>query len=740
MPEFVELRPRWERAVGMLSGQHLALSPRKKVREIMSLQEHYEELVYAGVLGKVIGVYLGRPFEQWNKDKIVEKWGFVDRYVHQDQKVPLVVSDDDITGTFTFIRALEDSGLYADTPAEYFGEMWLNYIMENKTILWWGGLGLSTEHTAFLRLKQGHKAPHSGSIALNGKTVAEQIGAQIFIDAFGLVAPGNPQLAAKLAQRSAQVSHDGEAVHAALVVAAMVSGAFVEKDMNKLLDIGASVIPPDCLIAQLHRDVRQWAREDGCWHKTFNRIAQKWGYDRFGGGCHILPNHALMVLAWSYAPDNFRQALAICATAGWDTDCNVANVGSVLGVKLGLEGINKDYDFQGPTADRIILPTAEGTRSISDCATEALHVARIGRKIMGWPELPAPKEGAKFHFTLPGSRHGFEVQPNAVHETPGPANVSNVVHKGSRALAIDFSDLADKRPAIVSTPTMCDPTMPGYGAIGTPQLYAGMTVTLHGEAVSVKGDCTARLFVAHFELNTRKPTGMCYGEPVKLSAGQPVMLQLAIPDTAGWPITKLGIEIVGPEGAAGRMVVECIVFGGQARVNIPHEIPRTEGWSGQVVGWVHDLNVLYSGHSAFDHEACINAGKNEGRGVCITGDTTWTDLTCSCRLANKMAEKFGLMVRYQGLRKYVAVIKTASSLQLVSCYDGQETVLSETPCIWAENEWHALVVTAKGREIAVTLDGKPILKGCADRLLCGGAGFLLENGVAYFRETDIRCA
>ncbi|MGY8823756.1 MAG: hypothetical protein ACKVJG_07410 [Candidatus Latescibacterota bacterium] len=29
--------------------------------------DHYQEQVYAAVLGKVIGVYVGRPFEQWKK-------------------------------------------------------------------------------------------------------------------------------------------------------------------------------------------------------------------------------------------------------------------------------------------------------------------------------------------------------------------------------------------------------------------------------------------------------------------------------------------------------------------------------------------------------------------------------------------------------------------------------------------------------------------------------------------------
>ena len=39
----------------------------------MKLDKVYEEKVYAGVLGKLIGVYLGRPFEQWTHERILEE-------------------------------------------------------------------------------------------------------------------------------------------------------------------------------------------------------------------------------------------------------------------------------------------------------------------------------------------------------------------------------------------------------------------------------------------------------------------------------------------------------------------------------------------------------------------------------------------------------------------------------------------------------------------------------------------
>jgi hypothetical protein len=98
---------------------------------------------------------------------------------------------------------LPDHGGTADLTPEQIGKSWLNYIVENRSILWWGGMGNSTEHTAFLRLNNGIPAPLCGAMATNGKTVAEQIGAQIFIDGWALVSPGNPGLAAELARKAA---------------------------------------------------------------------------------------------------------------------------------------------------------------------------------------------------------------------------------------------------------------------------------------------------------------------------------------------------------------------------------------------------------------------------------------------------------------------------------------------------------------------------------------------------------
>ena len=166
----------------------------------------YIERVYAGVLGKLIGVFLGRPVEGWDYDQIVDELGEVNYYVNERLNVPLVVTDDDISGTFGFLRALPDYGYRHDLSAAQIGQTWLNYVIEKQTTLWWGGMGNSTAHTAYLRLKSGIEAPASGSIARNGKVIAEQIESQIFVDGWAMLAPGDPEFAADLARRASSAS------------------------------------------------------------------------------------------------------------------------------------------------------------------------------------------------------------------------------------------------------------------------------------------------------------------------------------------------------------------------------------------------------------------------------------------------------------------------------------------------------------------------------------------------------
>ena len=694
----------------------------------------YEEQVYAGLLGKTIGVYMGRPFEQWHRPQIAEKWGMVDRYVHEDQGVPLVVSDDDISGTLTFIRVLEDTDLFADTPDEAFGQAWLNYIMERRTILWWGGYGMSTEHTAYINLKNGIKSPRSGSIEINGKPVAEQIGAQIFIDAFGMVAPGDPDLAVKLARKSARVSHDGEAVHAACVVAAMVSMAFVEKDMFRLLDAGVQMIPASSETAQVHRDVRSWSENDKDWEKTYGRIYEKYGYQHYGGTCHVIPNHALMVMAWSYAPDSFYKSQCIINSAGWDTDCNAANVGSVMGVKVGLERINEDYAFQQPFGDRLIIPTAEGTRSVSDVLNESLSVSAIGRRLMGLPKRTSPKKGAFHHFEMPGAQHGFLVDEldSGSRNTTILKNIEGHSVAGRRSLCISFDGLNTDRVSRTSTPIL--PSGPGalYGSAqqmqATPRLYPGNEVIIRGTvSENLTGVASVRVYLRQYAGET-----CFYSDTEKMEPSARVALRFTIPGGA-WPIQDIGLEIQG-ENASGAFYLDGLWIEGLPRFKFPD---RPLMGPGDVpVGWISNVEQTMVRPFPADKQEMMRICQNEGPALLVTGNKDWVDYTFETQINVHLARQAGIVARYQGLQRYIALVKTGNEIRLIERYYG-DRVIDTHPVAWEPDEDHILSISCVGEAITAACDGEEMMRSKTEKLLSGGAGYFVENGLVGFHSTTI---
>lgn len=287
-------------------------------------------------------------------------------------------ADDDSNGPLFFLRALEDSGKGAEIEAQDVAEALLNYAPFEHGFFWWGGYGVSTEHTAYLNLRNGITAPRSGSIEQNGHVAAEQIGGQIFIDTWGLVTPGNPDLAAKLAQKAASVTHDRNGIYGGIFVAVCISYAFVEKDISKIIEKALSYLPADCEYARVVRAVMNYFESygtNGDWEACYRYIFEHYGYDKYQGVCHIIPNIAVMILALLYGKGDFDDTLNICNRCGWDTDCNVGNLGTIMGVRGGLDAI--DYEkWRRPIHDFLVCSGVVGSLNIMDIPYAASYIAK----------------------------------------------------------------------------------------------------------------------------------------------------------------------------------------------------------------------------------------------------------------------------------------------------------------------------------------------------------------------------
>jgi ADP-ribosylglycohydrolase len=683
------------------------------------LPADYVERVYAGVLGKLIGVYLGRPVEGWTYERISAAHGEVDRYLHESRGTPLVVTDDDVSGTFTFLRALPDHGNDPGITPEQIGNTWLNYIIERRTILWWGGVGNSTEHTAYVRLKSGTPAPASGSIALNGKTIAEQIGSQIFVDGWGMICPGDPERAADFARRAGSVSHDGEAIYGAQVIAAMEAQAFVEPDLDRLLDTGLAQIPNDSTIARLIADIREWHASESDWRKAREKIAATYGYDKYLGNCHIVPNHALIILALLYGSDDFRESLTIVNTAGWDTDCNAGNVGAILGIKNGLAGIDSSrYDWRGPIADRLYLPTADGGRAITDAVRETYEIVNIARALAGEPPL-MPKDGAKFHFTLPDSVQGFTAEsPEVIVE-----NVEGNWTDGARRLAIRWDDARPDTPVVATTATFIPPeaiAMPGYTLLASPTLYPGQEVrarlTAHpGNAGPVEARLAIRFYGEDDALQTLA------GSPDAILPGRDAILAWRIPDLGGEPVAQVGVSVEPAEAGAGAVYLDWLTWDGSPDVTLRKPDHRGTLWRR---AWVDGVDQF-----EWRWPEPYRISQNHGAGLISQGTADWTDYRVSADVTIFLARQGGIAARVGGMRRWYALLLCDDGMARLVKDRENVTMLAEQPFAWELDRAYRLALTVRGNRITGAIDDRTLLDVVDDEpLAAGGVGLMVSEG------------
>ncbi|MDG2308307.1 MAG: ADP-ribosylglycohydrolase family protein [Candidatus Binatia bacterium] len=152
------------------------------------------------------------------------------------------------------------------------------------------------------------------------------IGAQIRADMYGWVCPGNPELAADLARRDAELSHRGEGVYGAAYVAALGAALPVADSVDAALDTALEQIPQDSGASAAVALGRKHAGDRGA-------AAAIRSHFEGMSPVHTLNNLALVVWALRTHPDDFGAAIGDVVAAGLDTDCNGATVGGLWGLR-----------------------------------------------------------------------------------------------------------------------------------------------------------------------------------------------------------------------------------------------------------------------------------------------------------------------------------------------------------------------------------------------------------------------
>lgn len=705
------------------------------------MKELYLEKIYAGWLAKIIGIRLGAPVEGWTYEMIKNVYGELNHYPVDYKEF---AADDDSNGPLFFLRALEDGKEGYNLTAQAVGEALLNYAPFEHGFFWWGGYGVSTEHTAYLNLRNGIPAPRSGSIEQNGRTVAEQIGGQIFIDTWGLVTPGNPDLAAEYAGKAASVTHDGEGIWGGIFVATCISHAFEETDIRRIIEKGLSYIPEDCGYSKVTQAVMDfYDNNPDNWRDCFQFIYDNYGYDKYPGNCHILPNAAVMILAMLYGKGDFSNTLNICNMCGWDTDCNVGNVATIMGVACGLDGINYEK-WREPINDFLACSGVVGSLNIMDIPYGASYITKLAWDIAGeelhgeWKSIIAERIDS-CHFEYPGSTHAMRIR---VENSDAALqvklrNTDESAHTGTRSLAVHAEPLQPGKRIYIYKKTYYTPADfddSRYDPAFSPLLYPGQTV--HGSVMMPEHgkNCIVRLY-AH-----NSSTGeVLTGEAVTLKKGEWSELSFTIPylengliDEAGFAFDMMGVQ---NEPTPLDCYIDDLYFEGSPEYTINFSKSYEEVWTPlhrEISQFTKLKGLLYLEDNSLNL-SCSDFAE------AYTGHHAWSDYVATFSFTPVTGEEHYLNVRVQGaIRSYAAGLLPGGKLGLLKNENGYR-VLKEVDFPWEQGEEYTVSVEAKGAKLSVIVDNKEFItyEDKTEPYLTGGVGIAVRSG-SHCRYSSIQ--
>lgn len=664
----------------------------------------YLEKVYAGFLGMNIGIRLGAPVEPtiWTYERIQSTYGDITDYVKEYKNF---AADDDANGPVFFLRALYDDAKDRELTPQDVARAWLNYAREGVGMFWWGGYGTSTEHTAYLNLKNNIPAPLSGSIEQNGQILAEQIGGQIFIDTWGLVNPANPKKAADYGAAAASVSHDGNGVWGARFICAAIAKAFETSDVQELLDAGIAEIPEDCTYRHVVDAVRAFhTAHPENWRDCHAMLMRDWGYDKYQGVCHIIPNAGVCIMALLYGEGRFDRTVEIATMAGWDTDCNAGNVGTIMGVACGIEGLPTHY--RAPINDSIVCSGISGYLNILDIPTYAKEVALLGYRLANEAAPQELQQSCRpgevfFDFEIPGSTHNIRVSDpflcTASHST-------EQAYEGSGSLKILMDRLVrGNQCKIYYKPfyTRDEFSDERYSPVFSPTVYPGQTVSMKLYLDQWNGNETPG--VAPYIRTAGDKKDHLQGF-IKLKQHEWIDVTFTVPDTQGDEVDEVGVVLEGYAPASfktlGLVYLDNFTVSGKSAYSIAIQKQKRNFAAITPFSMDHGAWDLYGG--------TLNLMRNEPS-FAYTGNYYAENYVFEAPVTPRHGESHLLVCRAQGAQRCYAAGFDEKGKAVLLKNDFGFSTLASCDFDWKENQTYRMELRCEQDEITLLVDGKVLL-------------------------------
>ncbi|MEN6581376.1 MAG: ADP-ribosylglycohydrolase family protein [Armatimonadota bacterium] len=348
-----------------------------------------KDKVLGGWLGRCSGCLLGKPAEG-RKSAQIEKylkaqgrWP-LDRYFSlnapdeliseceftksmptaYEEHIDGMIEDDDTNYTVTGMAIVKQYG--ADFTPNDVAAFWLMNIPIFHVC--------TAERVAYRNLVNLIPPPYSAQYQ---NPYREWIGAQIRADFFGYVNPGNLERAAEYAWRDASISHVKNGIYGEMWVAAMIATAYMSDDAETVIRAGLSQIPARNRLTVAVEHIIDLKKTGASYEEAVADIRSRWDENKSHNWCHTISNAEIVAMALLWGENDLEKTLCYSIMPGFDTDCNGATSGSVLGVMLGASKLPQKWI--APLNDTLYTGVAGYNKvSISAMADETIElISRI---------------------------------------------------------------------------------------------------------------------------------------------------------------------------------------------------------------------------------------------------------------------------------------------------------------------------------------------------------------------------
>jgi ADP-ribosylglycohydrolase len=343
-----------------------------------------EDKIYGAWTGRCAGCLLGKPVEGWKRPRMhgylkdLNRWPLSD-YFRYDVATPesrekyqlspdavfadrvnAMPEDDDTNYTTTGLAIMKKHG--PDFTPVDVANFWLSDIPILHTC--------TAERVAYKNLVNLVPPPQSATFR---NPYREWIGAQIRADFWGYAAAGNPELAAELAWRDASISHVKNGIYGEMWAAAMIASAFVTDDIPTIIRAGLAQIPANCRLTDYVEHLLEWHDLEIDYDTAAYRIHEMWDENRAHDWCHTISNAMLVALGLLWGEGDFARTICRAVQPCFDTDCNGATTGSILGILHGRKALPSHWT--DPLNDTLHTGvTGYHTVKLVDLARETLEI------------------------------------------------------------------------------------------------------------------------------------------------------------------------------------------------------------------------------------------------------------------------------------------------------------------------------------------------------------------------------